>query len=59
LQNSLSPNTRFRDESGIEAFYTYAVTPWLYVGADAQYIKPGFGSFANALVAALRTQIRF
>lgn len=59
LQNSLSPNTRFRDESGIEAFYTYAVTPWLYVGADVQYIKPAFGSFANALVAALRTQIRF
>jgi porin len=59
LQDSLSPNTKFKDESAIEAFYSYAVTPWLYVGADIQYIKPAAGSFDNALVLALRTQIRF
>jgi hypothetical protein len=35
------------------------VTPWLYVGADIQYIKPASGSFDNALVPALRTEIRF
>jgi porin len=59
LKNSLSANTEFRDEAAIEAFYSYAVTPWLYVGADIQYIKPASGSFKNALVPALRTQIRF
>jgi porin len=59
LQNSLAPTTRFRDEAAVEAFYNYAVTPWLYVGADIQYIKPAAGSFKNALVPALRTQIRF
>jgi porin len=59
LQNSLSPSTKFRDESAVEAFYSYAVTPWLYVGEDIQYIKPASGSFENALVCALRTQIRF
>ena len=59
LQSTLSPATRFRDESGIEAFYSYAVTPWLYVGADIQYIKPAAGSFQNALIPALRCQIRF
>ena len=59
LQNSLSTNTKFRDESGLSAYYDYAVTPWLYVGADIQYIKPAAGSFKNALVSALRTQIRF
>jgi len=59
LQSSLSSNTKFRDEAGIEAFYSYAVTPWLYVGADLQYIKPASGSFKNALIPALRTQIRF
>jgi porin len=59
LQSSLAPFTKFSDESGIEAFYSYAVTPWLYIGADIQYIMPAAGSFQNALVAALRTQIRF
>lgn len=59
LQDSLSPGTKFKDESAIEAFYSYAVTSWLYVGADIQYIKPAAGSFDNALVPALRTQIRF
>jgi porin len=59
LQSSLAPGTRFRDEAALEAFYTYAVTPWLHVGADIQYIKPASGSFKNALVPALRTQIRF
>ena len=59
LQNALSPNTKFRDEVGIDVFYNHAVTPWLWVGADIQYIKPAAGSFKNALVSALRTQIRF
>jgi porin len=59
LQNSLAPYTRFRDEAAVEAFYSYAVTPWLFVAADIQYIKPASGSFKNALVPALRTQIRF
>ena len=59
LQSSLAANTKFRDEAGIEAYYSYAVTPWLHVGADIQYIKPALGSFKNALIPALRTQIRF
>jgi porin len=59
LQNALAPATEFRDEAAVEAFYNYAVTPWLYVGANVQYIKPASGSFRNALVPALRVQIRF
>ncbi len=59
LQDTLFPNTKFKDESAIEAFYSYAVTPWLYVGGDIQYIDPATGGFKNALVLALRTQIRF
>lgn len=58
LQDVLSPNTRFRDEAGISAFYNYAVTPWLYVGPDVQYIKPAAGRFDNALIVGLRVQIR-
>ena len=59
LQDTLFPNTKFKDESAIEAFYSCAVTPWLYVGGDIQYINPAAGYFDNALVLALRTQIRF
>jgi porin len=59
LQESLAQVTEFRDEAGIEAYYNYAVTPWLYVGADIQYVKPAAGRFENALIPALRTQIRF
>lgn len=49
LESPLSANTQLRDEAAIEAF----------VGADIQYIRPASGSFKNALVPALRTQIRF
>jgi len=59
LQDSLAPEVDFHDESGIEAFYSYAVTPWLFVGADIQYIDPATGGNKNALVSSLRTQIRF
>ena len=59
LQDTMFPNTKFKDESAIEVFYSYAATPWLYVGGDIQYIDPATGGFDNALVLALRTQIRF
>ena len=59
LQDTLFPNTSFKDESAIEVFYSCAVTPWLFVGGDVQYINPAAGSFENALVLALRIQIRF
>ena len=59
LQDTLLPNTKFKDESAIEAFYSCAVMPWLFVGGDIQYIDPAAGNFDNALVLALRTQIRF
>jgi porin len=59
LENSLEPFTRFRDEAGVDVFYSYAATPWLYIGADLQYIKPATGDDKNALVPGLRVQIRF
>lgn len=59
LQDALSPYTQFTDESAVEAFYSYAVTPWLNIGPNVQYIKPASGGFDNALVLALRAQISF
>ena len=60
LQDSLNPSyTNFQDEGAIEAFYSLAVTPWLLIGADIQYINPARGDYKNALVPSLRTQILF
>jgi porin len=60
LQDTLNPDvTDFGDEGAIEVFYSWAVTPWLQIGPDIQYIRPARSDYDNALVAALRTQIRF
>ena len=39
-------------------FYTFAVTPWLVLGADLQIINPGLAD-KTALFTGLRTVIRF
>lgn len=48
-----------QDEQGVEVFYNFAVTPWLRVTADLQWISPFEPNKKNALIGALRTQIRF
>lgn len=60
LQAMLSPgNDRFRDEQGAEVYYAYALAPWCFVTADIQYIAPPRRSLDNALIAALRLNVRF
>ena len=62
LQDSLSDTFRrvsFGDEQGIEAYYSYAVTPWFYLTADVQYIKPPRSSFDDAFIAGVRANVRF
>ena len=60
LQDSLDPDlTAFHDESAIEAFYSWTLTPWLQIGANIQYINPARGHHKHVLVPSLRTQIRF
>ena len=60
LQDELNPVlTNFQDEAAIEAYYSWAATPWLQVTADIQYINPARGDYDNALVPALRIQLRF
>ncbi len=48
-----------RDESGVEAFYNLAVTPWLRVSANVQWIRPSQPRRDDAMVTGLRTQVRF
>ena len=59
LQSAVNPNTTFGHESGMEAYYSHALTPWLHVTADVQYLKPATRGDENALILALRTSIRF
>lgn len=58
LQDALSPAISLQDERGWEAFYNFAVTRWMTVGADVQIIKPGL-SDKTAVLCGLRTVIRF
>ncbi len=59
LQSKVTPFATFNDEAAIEAYYSYALAPWLHVTADIQYVKPATSSDKNALVAAFRTSIKF
>jgi porin len=47
------------DELGAEAFYNFAITPWLQFTLDAQWISPGINSSDNAVVLGTRLNIRF
>jgi len=59
LKNDLAPIFDLTDESGIEFFYNVAVTPWLRVTADLQFIRPATGSDPSSIYAGLGTYVRF
>lgn len=50
---------KLRDEQGIEAFYSIAVTPWFSVTGDLQIVQPVLASAQTAVTASLRTKVRF
>jgi porin len=47
------------DESGFEAFYNFAITPWLQLSASAQYINQGLAGRDNAWALGTRLFLRF
>jgi porin len=53
------PGNLLGDELGVEAFYNFAITPWLQFTLDAQWISPGVNSSDNAVVLGTRLNIRF
>jgi porin len=59
LQDSLDPLAEFGDESGIEAYYSWAVTPWLHLSGDIQFVDPARRGVDSSVVAAVRANIRF
>ena len=58
LQESLG-RFGFGDESGVEAYYRWWLTPWLDVSGDIQYINPARQGDDENVIAALRANIRF
>ncbi|MEI9419711.1 carbohydrate porin [Mesorhizobium sp. Cs1299R1N1] len=46
-------------EGGVEGFYNVAFTPWFNVTADLQILNPFPKNNDQAVVAGLRTQVRF
>jgi porin len=54
LQDTLSPVARFKDERGVEAWYSLAVTPWMKLTTDAQVIRPARGKQPTSLILAVR-----
>ncbi len=48
-----------RDESGFEAFYNLAVTPWFRWTVNVEYLQPGMGYHSDAVFLGTRSQIKF
>ena len=47
-----------RDETGIEAYYKFQVSPWMDISPDLQYIHPGAGAIADdATVYGVRVNV--
>ena len=56
LKDQIIIGDKLRDEVGIEAYYNFAITPWLQVSADLQWIASGVTSNDDALVLGVRRQ---
>jgi porin len=50
---------RRRDEWGVEAYYNFAVTPWLRLTGNVIWLRPADPTKKNATFAGIRTQVRF
>ena len=59
LQDSIDPLVNFHDEQGLEAWYSLAITPWLKLSADAQYVNVARGDADPAFIAGLRANLAF
>jgi porin len=59
LFDGLRPIISLENEQGIEAYYSYAVWPWLRITADLQVIDPAFSDNDRSVFLGLRAQINF
>jgi len=59
LVDALRPILQLRDEQGLEAFYNVAVTPWLRLTVDIQWVRPALDSYPDVVFATLRANTKF
>jgi porin len=59
LQDAVDPLVTFTDEQGIDAWYSFALTPWFKLTADAQVINPARGTADIAVITGLRANLAF
>jgi porin len=59
LQSAVDPVIDFDNTYGLEAYYSYAITPWFHLTGDVQYISPANQNFGDALFLGLRAGLRF
>jgi porin len=59
LKRELAAVFKLDDEAGAEAFYNVAVTPWLRITADIQYVDPASGAFPHDVFAGVGTSVKF
>lgn len=57
LQSTLEPVLEFGNEQGVEIFYNVALTRWLTLGGDLQWLDPALENKNSALVGGLRLRI--
>ena len=58
-EKSLLLNELLDDEVGFEAYYNFAITPWMQISADVQYIDQGLTTSDDAWVVGSRLNVRF
>lgn len=59
LKDRLSKFYKLGNETGVEAFYTYSVTPWFNITADLQYVDPAQKRRDDAIFAGIGSSIKF
>lgn len=57
LQSTLQPILDLGSEQGVELYYNLAVTPWLTLGGDFQWLEPALERKDRALVGGLRLRM--
>jgi len=50
---------RLDSEWGLEAYYNFAITPWLQLTPDIQYIQSGLPTVKDSVVLGTRLQMYF
>lgn len=59
LRLGIAPIIQFDNETGAEIFYNVAITPWMRVTADLQWVRPVRSEFRDTVAGGIRVSIDF